>query len=143
MAGDNYGIHSAHRTRKMLAALGSRVVLHFLPRYCPDANRIERVWQDFHANVTRNHRCKAKTRLLDNARLCLDSYAGAGPRSTPSSHEPPDSRSRITIGYDRSFRLFVRPPSCRSPRNARGRPAKGYEVEPRARMNASCVAARS
>jgi transposase len=71
---DNYGIHKARRTRKVLAALGGRVVLHFLPPYCPDANRIERVWQDLHANVTRNHRCKTMVRLLDAARRYLDSY---------------------------------------------------------------------
>ena len=58
----------------MLAALDGRIVLHFLPPYCPDANRIERVWQDFHANVTRNHRCKTMKHLLDNAREYLDRY---------------------------------------------------------------------
>ncbi len=57
-----------------LGALGGRVVLHFLAPYCPDANRIERVWQDFHANVTRNHRCTTMTKLLANARRYLDSY---------------------------------------------------------------------
>ena len=71
---DNYGIHSARRTRKALAALSGRVVLHFLPPYCPDANRIERVWQDLHANVTRNHRCKNMPRLLDNVRDYLEAY---------------------------------------------------------------------
>ena len=81
---DNYGIHSAHLTRDTLAALGGRVVLHFLPPYCPDANRIERVWQDFHANVTRTHRGKTMNHLLANARRNLESYrwrrvAGASP----------------------------------------------------------------
>lgn len=71
---DNYGIHKARLTRKTLAAFGGRIVLHFLPPYCPDSNRIERVWQDFHANVTRNHRCKTLNRLLDNARQYLDAY---------------------------------------------------------------------
>jgi hypothetical protein len=71
---DNYGIHKARLTRKTLAAFGGRIVLHFLPPYCPDSNRIERVWQDFHANVTRNHRCKTLNRLLDNARRFLDAY---------------------------------------------------------------------
>ena len=72
---DNYGIHKALLTRKTVAALRGRIVLHFLPPYCPDANRIERVWQDFHANVTRNHRCKDLNRLLENARRYLDGYA--------------------------------------------------------------------
>jgi transposase len=71
---DNYGIHSAHRTRQQLEALNGRVVLHFLPPYCPDANRIERVWQDLHANVTRNHRCRTMRRLLANARHYLSGY---------------------------------------------------------------------
>ena len=71
---DNYGIHKAHLTQRTLETLRGRVVLHFLPPYCPDANRIERVWQDFHANVTRNHRCKTMNHLLANARRYLDSY---------------------------------------------------------------------
>lgn len=71
---DNYGIHSAALTKKTLADLGERIVLHFLPPYCPDANRIERVWQDLHANVTRNHRCKTIDQLLANARRYLDGY---------------------------------------------------------------------
>jgi transposase len=71
---DNYGIHSAHATRRVLKELGDRIVLHFLPPYCPDANRIERVWQDLHANVTRNHRCKTMKALLSNAREYLEGY---------------------------------------------------------------------
>jgi transposase len=71
---DNYGIHSARLTRETLDTLGGHILLHFLPPYCPDANRIERVWQDLHANVTRNHRCKTLNQLLDNARRYLDHY---------------------------------------------------------------------
>lgn len=71
---DNYVIHSAHRTKEVLAQLGGRVVLHFLPPYCPDANRIERVWQDMHANVTRNHRCKSMMQLLAKCDRFIDDY---------------------------------------------------------------------
>jgi transposase len=71
---DNYGVHSAHAVRRLLDAMGGRIVLHFLPPYCPDANRIERVWQDLHANVTRNHRCKTMRQLLANARRYLTTY---------------------------------------------------------------------
>jgi transposase len=35
-------------------------VLHFLPPYCPDDNRIERLWKDLHDNVTRNHKVSAQ-----------------------------------------------------------------------------------
>lgn len=53
---DNYSIHSTGEVEHALATVaGQRLVLHFLPPYCPDHNRIERVWQDLHANVTRNH----------------------------------------------------------------------------------------
>ncbi len=52
---DNYGIHKSHEVAKALQRL-RRIQLHFLPPYCPDENRIERVWLDLHANVTRNHR---------------------------------------------------------------------------------------
>jgi transposase len=58
---DNYGIHHSHETRRALWRL-RRIRLHFLPPYCPDHNRIERLWEDLHANVTRNHR---HTNLLD------------------------------------------------------------------------------
>lgn len=71
---DNYGIHSARIVARLLAELGGRVQLHFLPPYCPDANRIERVWQDLHANVTRNHRCRSMTELLAKARRYLLAY---------------------------------------------------------------------
>jgi transposase len=52
---DNYGIHSSKRVRQFLADYAPKIELHFLPPYCPEENRIERVWLDLHANVTRNH----------------------------------------------------------------------------------------
>ena len=61
---DNYIIHSSKKTKRFLAQFGDRVVLHFLPPYCPDDNRIERVWLDLHANVTRNHRCMTIEELM-------------------------------------------------------------------------------
>ena len=85
---------------RLLAALGGRIVLHFLPPYCPDANRIERVWQDFHANVTRNHRCKTMNRLLDNARRYLDALPMA---SRPPATHRPSSRLNLFENRDRSF----------------------------------------
>ena len=52
---DNYGIHDSYETQAALEDL-PRIRLHFLPPYCPDENRIERLWLDLHANVTRNHK---------------------------------------------------------------------------------------
>ncbi len=71
---DNYIVHSSKITRRFLAKLGDRVVLHFLPPYCPDHNRIERVWLDLHANVTRNHRCPTMPMLLEHVRAFLRDY---------------------------------------------------------------------
>lgn len=80
---DNYGIHSSHETQRVLESLGGRVVLHFLPPYCPDHNRIERVWLDLHANVTRNHRCKTLNHLLHNARRFIEAYRWRKPADQP------------------------------------------------------------
>ncbi len=63
---DNFSIHDSKITRAAVAELGGRVRLHFLPPYCPQANRIERVWLDLHANVTRNHRCAGMEELMRN-----------------------------------------------------------------------------
>ena len=52
---DNYRIHHSHITKMALGSFGKRIVLHFLPPYCPNDNRIERVWLDLHAEATRNH----------------------------------------------------------------------------------------
>jgi transposase len=69
---DNYRIHSSTIVEAALRGyLGGRVVLHFLPPYCPDHNRIERVWEDLHANVTRNHTCRSMTALMHEVRYYL------------------------------------------------------------------------
>ena len=74
---DNYGIHKSHATRRVLESLRGKVVLHFLPPYCPDHNPIERVWLDLHATVTRNHRCRTMLELGRAVIRFLDSYDGA------------------------------------------------------------------
>ena len=61
---DNYRVHSSRIAKAAVAELGGGVVLHFLPPYCPDDNKIERVWLDLHANVTRNHRCTHMAELM-------------------------------------------------------------------------------
>ena len=71
---DNYIIHSSKKTQRFLAQFGDRVVLHFLPPYCPDDNRIERVWLDLHANVTRNHRCKSIEELMVHVLAFMRAY---------------------------------------------------------------------
>jgi transposase len=68
---DNYGIHSSKIIAVALANFASRIRLHFLPPYSPDHNAIERVWQDLHANVTRNHRCASMSELMRDVRYYL------------------------------------------------------------------------
>jgi transposase len=63
---DNYKIHKSQITQAVLRSLGGRVVLHFLPPYSPDDNKIERTWLDLHANVTRNHTCSEMKELMRN-----------------------------------------------------------------------------
>lgn len=67
---DNFKIHDSRAARAAVEELDGRVVPHFLPPYCPDHNRIERVWLDLHANVTRNHRCADMPDLMAN----VDNY---------------------------------------------------------------------
>ena len=44
-----------------------RVVLHFLPKYAPELNPIERVWWRLHEAITRNHQCQTLEELVDLA----------------------------------------------------------------------------
>lgn len=68
---DNYRIHHSRIAQAAIASLGGRVVLHFLPPYCPQENRIERLWQDLHANVTRNHTRRRMQDLMSDVRRYL------------------------------------------------------------------------
>jgi transposase len=61
---DNYIIHDSKWTRWALQCAGGRIRLHPLPTYSPKHNKIERVWEDLHANVTRNHRCRTMEQLM-------------------------------------------------------------------------------
>jgi len=69
---DNYSIHHTKQVEFSLATeQGQRLRLHFLPPYCPDHNRIERTWEDLHANVTRNHTCPTMKKLMGRVRYYL------------------------------------------------------------------------
>ena len=61
---DNFKIHSSKAAQAAVQSLGGTVVLHFLPPYCPTENKIERLWLDVHANVTRNHKCVNMNELM-------------------------------------------------------------------------------
>ena len=62
---DYYGIHTSRLVQYALTQeFHGRIVLHFLSPYSPQHNRIERLWRELHANVTRNHRCRTLPELL-------------------------------------------------------------------------------
>jgi transposase len=68
---DNYRIHDSKIVQAALTGFDGRIQLHFLPPYCPNDNKIERLWQDFHANVTRNHSCPTIVKLMQEVRYYL------------------------------------------------------------------------
>jgi len=80
---DNCSAHHSRATREALNTeeLG-RIVLHFLPPYCPFDNRIEMLWKALHANVTRNHTCSTiddLTRRVDHFLTTAQPWPGAKP----------------------------------------------------------------
>jgi transposase len=48
-----------------LARHDDRIVLHYLQKYAPETNPIERVWWHLHETITRNHRCGSIEELLN------------------------------------------------------------------------------
>ncbi|MFO0837543.1 MAG: transposase [Phycisphaerae bacterium] len=60
----NFRIHHSPITQTALRSRGDRIRLHFLPPYCSDAYRIERLWLDLHAEVTRNHQQPTMDQLM-------------------------------------------------------------------------------
>jgi transposase len=68
---DNYGIHDSKLVAWALLQAGGRIKLQFLPPYCPQHNKIERLWEDLHADVTRNHTCPDMEDLMICVRIFL------------------------------------------------------------------------
>jgi len=62
---DNARFHDCRAVRDYLERWGDRIVLHFLPKYAPETNPIERVWWHLHETITRNHRFQTMDQLLD------------------------------------------------------------------------------
>jgi transposase len=61
---DNYRIHSSRIVQAALSHRLKKISLVFLPPYCPNENKIERVWKDLHDEVTRNHQHATMTDLM-------------------------------------------------------------------------------
>jgi putative transposase len=62
---DNASFHNCRKVRDHLAKWGHRLRLHFLPKYAPETNPIERIWWRLHETLTRNHRCQSIEELLN------------------------------------------------------------------------------
>jgi transposase len=62
---DNAKFHDCRAVREYMARHAGRIVLHYLPKYAPETNPIERVWWHLHETITRNHRCRSIEELLD------------------------------------------------------------------------------
>jgi len=65
---DNAPYHHAKMVEEWLKKADCRVVLHFIPTYCPHLNPIERLWLLMHKNLTHN-RCYAKFKDFKKAIL--------------------------------------------------------------------------
>ena len=68
---DNFRIHDSLASQAAVRAFQGKIVLHFLPPYSPEGNRIEREWLDLHAQVTRNHCCHHIDQLMQEIRAWL------------------------------------------------------------------------
>jgi len=90
---DNYSIHSSRKAEIALRHFARNIVLHFLPPYSPEHNRIEKLWKQLHANVTRNHKCTTIDELMTEVRLFL-ARASPFPGSKPSVAKVPRGRRR-------------------------------------------------
>lgn len=62
---DNAAFHGSRPVQEYLYRWRERIELHFLPKYAPETNPIEKVWWRMHEEITRNHRCQTLEELLD------------------------------------------------------------------------------
>ena len=88
---DNAGTHTAEGSKLVRAYLkewGHRVKVHYLPKYSPDTNPIERVWWRLHEAVTRNHRCRTMDELLDLTFDWFETRTHFRVRSSASDENP-------------------------------------------------------
>lgn len=64
---DNAKFHDSQAVKAYLKQWGHRIEIHFLPKYAPQTNPIERVWWHLHETITRNHKCQTLEELIDQA----------------------------------------------------------------------------
>lgn len=64
---DNAKFHDSKKVKEYLQKWGHRIQIHFLPKYAPQTNPIERVWWHLHETITRNHKCQTMEELTSEA----------------------------------------------------------------------------
>ena len=62
---DNAKFHKRGAVVAFREAYGDRVVWHYLPKYAPECNPIERVWWRLREAITRNHGCRRLEDLVE------------------------------------------------------------------------------
>ncbi len=62
---DNAKIHRCAAVEAIVQRHRGRLVLHYLPRYAPELNPIERVWWHLREEITRNHQCQTLEELIE------------------------------------------------------------------------------
>jgi putative transposase len=87
---DNAPFHKCRLVDAYLARWGHRIEIHYLPKYAPETNPIERVWWHFHETITRNHRCRSIDELLTVAQDWIDDRSRRFPIETSQYPTPFD-----------------------------------------------------
>ncbi len=82
---DNAKAHDCKAVQEYLGRWGHRIEIHYLPRYAPECNPIERLWWHLHDEITRNHRCRSMEELL---RLVLEWLGDGEPYKIEGSVYP-------------------------------------------------------
>jgi putative transposase len=72
LAVDNDASHTSKEVEEYLKASEQRLCLHPLPARSPQSNPVELIWWGLHEAVSRNHRCKDLTDLLEFAEHYLE-----------------------------------------------------------------------
>jgi transposase len=117
---DNASFHGSRLVREYLVDWEHRIELHYLPKYAPETNPIERVWWQLHETLTRNHRCQTIDELVADVFAWISSdrcFYNQELATTRRPHKcapvPRWTYLALDGGFDGSDRAVA--PACRAP----------------------------